>query len=89
MLAVLLTAGSLLRPRSHVRGRCLLLAECGESARQAASKDTYPLLERPRRAFGSPAAPRRSRRTSPEAADGPAYGTFMPGINKSSAGGRV
>jgi hypothetical protein len=30
-----------------------VLAECGESARQAASKDSYPFLERAVRAFGS------------------------------------
>src|SRR5215472_16427931 len=50
------------------RGRDLVLAECGESARQAASEDTYPLTERDGRSFGStrhrssPARRRRARR---------------------------
>jgi hypothetical protein len=35
------------------RFRRLVLAERGESARQAASKDSYPILERAVRAFGS------------------------------------
>jgi hypothetical protein len=52
MLVVLLTAGSLLRMRrACAPGR--VLAECGESARQTTSKDSYPVLERAARAFGS------------------------------------
>jgi hypothetical protein len=35
------------------RVRRPVLAECGESARQATSKDSYPFLERAVRAFGS------------------------------------
>jgi hypothetical protein len=38
-----------------------VLAERGESARQAASKDSYSFLARAVRAFGSPRAPQRSR----------------------------
>jgi len=47
-----------LRPRSAMQhSRCPVLAECGESARQAASRDTYPVLERAGHAFGSTPAP--------------------------------
>jgi hypothetical protein len=58
-VVIFLTAGDLLRPRSlRPCGRCPVLAECGESARQAASEDTYPFLERAGQAFGSTPAPR-------------------------------
>jgi len=43
------------------RVRRPVLAECGESARQAASKESYPILERAVRAFGSTQAPQSSR----------------------------
>jgi hypothetical protein len=61
MLVVLLTAGDLPRMRRPVRRiQRPVLAECRDSARQAASKDTHPLLERAGPAFGSTRAPDRS-----------------------------
>lgn len=61
------------------RVRHPVLAECGESARQAASKDSYSFLERAVRAFGSTRAPQRSRPEIAEPAGGRPCGAVLRG----------
>ena len=62
------------------RGRHLVLAECGESARQAASEDTYPLTETGRAVVRFNTAPQRSGQKSPGQATARPYVAFVFGV---------